>query len=375
VWRDSTSPHHGILNHHQHLAQYDQHVPLVVAQDLSRTYLPHPASYHDYDSDGSSIGGSPTHEYRDPTCCGLFEDPEEHPQGGRRSSSFGAWFCLCSFATILLVGLIYAAFNLFAPKSEFDCSTGLQYASSSWSDLKKEWCCVHRGLACEGPGGGNTPGEQVPLWLTVYLSDMDLGAKFILSAMVLLLCGCLCGVWGAHQYLLKHAPHHQHPMSEADIEKEMQKGAKKMRCKADSEHEMAVTLMWDSKDDLDLKLRLPGDYGTVAVDQHAYEGFVVECDGNNCLARGGVKPLERIVFPIDERGRDIPPDGQYEVWVSLFEVHNLWKPPNFSVLVSLNGKKAWHAHLRFVPGQREVFIGTFNYKYVDRRPNPHRGHR
>lgn len=252
------------------------------------------------------------------------------------------WQRRASVAAILLallaVTALVAWYLFLAPTPAFDCYAGMENAAAGWSDLKKEYCCEDEGVACSTDGiiVGVSPRLEVePEWLKAWMGDVSLGIKFTLSATLFAAIGACCGFWSYHQYLVRYATRHRTP-TEVEIGIELKK---LLRQKGGKTGEVAVTLMWDTIDDLDLHLRLPTGEEISAENPQA-GGGKLDVDGNYMLQMGNTKPIENITWPVyDPRVRDAhPPLGEYVVCVKVCARFQMARDINFTVALTVSGE-------------------------------------
>lgn len=139
--------------------------------------------------------------------------------------------------------------------------------------------------------------------------------------------------------------------------------------------ELAVTLMWDTVDDLDLHLELPNGHGEISAERPSVAGGHLDVDGNQCLERATTKPIENIYWaPYDPTTKDHPPMGEYTIWIKCFHRVQHLRDPNCTVVVTMSGKKEIF-NVHFVAGCTEVKVATFRYHGPAEHDNGPRGSR
>jgi len=242
--------------------------------------------------------------------------------------------------------------------------------------LKKEYCCENRGIGCQQvPISPEQPEnvELVPKWLNLWLGDISLGFKFAMSASIALALGFCCGGCIYHNYLKNHAAKRR-SRSEQELSAEIKKLLQRLGAKTG---ELVVTLMWDTTDDLDLHLKLPNGLGEISAECTSVAGGTLDIDGNVCLERGTMKPIENIYWPYcTEKSKDIndhPPLGEYTISVKCFERNQRVRNANLTVVLSISGKEEIF-HQTMVEGCSEVKICSFRYTGPVHSHNRHSGH-
>jgi len=288
------------------------------------------------------------------------------------------WLCCCCTAVSMAVVAIYG-FHLIG-KPSFDCEAGYANAANGWSMAQKEYCCKFRGRACQYIPGydPDSPWESIddtPSWLDWWLWDFSLGIKFLISGSLALLCGCCCG-WCCYIRLLKRQVAEHRAKTEHELMHELDKALQRLGAKSG---EITITLMWDTYDDLDLHVRLPGHLGEISAENPKVAGGELDVDGNNCLAMS-TTPIENIYWPTYDRfSNQHPPVGEYCVWVKVFDTHQHHSHPcrkeaNITVVVTVKGCKEIF-HLRLLPGCTQLRVCTFHYSGPDRHDDDqHHGH-
>mmetsp|Transcript_14447 Transcript_14447/g.36500 ORF Transcript_14447/g.36500 Transcript_14447/m.36500 type:complete len:452 (-) Transcript_14447:261-1616(-) len=304
------------------------------------------------------------------------------------------------FAIVLIVATaVLVSKFLLTSEPAFDCMAGLRNAAAGWSELKREYCCEEERLGCEVPmagemvQGATVPGETVPgptvpgettdptlgesvpgetepgetvpglgepipLWLDWWLADAALGMKFTISALLALMLGCCCGVCSYYQWLLKYAPTPR-SATEAELALEIKKLLKRAGAKTG---ELAVSLMWDTVDDLDLHLKLPDCKGEISAEHPEAYGGKLDVDGNHILEMASMKPIENITWPdYHPAQRNHPPIGRYGVYVKVFGRRQHIRDINITVALSVSGHTELF-HQRIMPGVSEVMVCNFDYE-------------
>jgi hypothetical protein len=248
--------------------------------------------------------------------------------------------------------------------------------------VKKEYCCEQEAIGCQNTfpewdeGNQNpvnptvSPEAVIPLWLNQWLGDMALSFKFVLSASFALGLGCCCGMCTYAHYLKNHAAK-QRAQTEQELMAEVKKLLHRVGAKTG---EIAVTLMWDTNDDLDLHLRLPNGLGEISAENPSAHGGRLDIDGNHCLERATMKPIENIYWPeIEHTGRGgehPPPSGTYTISVKCFARMQYTRDAKLTVVARVGDKtEIWHYTM--VVGRSEVVIGTFTYNGPDSHDNHH----
>mmetsp|Transcript_63496 Transcript_63496/g.182293 ORF Transcript_63496/g.182293 Transcript_63496/m.182293 type:complete len:425 (-) Transcript_63496:444-1718(-) len=297
-------------------------------------------------------------------CQGDYEKEQLPPN---RSRKFVTWCCICGALAAMAIAIV-AVVQMLSPAGAFDCAAGLNEARG-WSEMKKEYCCEKESVGCDQQlqpdfGNGFPPrhvnqGAMIPTWLNSWISpDLTLGAKFIVTGFLVAMLGCSCGCWGMNKYFLQVAPQRRDP-TELELAAEIRKLQKRVGAKTG---EITVTLMWDTKDDLDLHLILPNGLGEINCENPELEGGKLDIDGNHCLERATIKPIENITWPPhDATSRTNPPSGMYMVWVKVFQRHNRARDANITVVTHVAGQETMY-HRRIVDGCHEVLICSFEYK-------------
>lgn len=274
-----------------------------------------------------------------------------------------AGFGFASLAAIAFVAVTVK--HCLAREVAFNCAAGLENAAAGWSDMKRQYCCENEGVGCSAVplSGGDgkiasmtEASQSPPHWLDLWLEDMALGPKFVVSGLLALLLGCCCG---ASLYLrhLQGLPERR-DQSEAELLTEMNRILQRLGAKSG---ELSVTLMWDTGDDLDLHLTLPGQRGEISAACPALAGGRLDIDGNYCLAEVNTRPVENIYWP--ELGRNTtrrPPVGEYTVWVKVFEKRDQYRDANVTIVKTVSGEKEVF-HLRIPPGRTEAKVCSFHY--------------
>mmetsp|Transcript_126255 Transcript_126255/g.363167 ORF Transcript_126255/g.363167 Transcript_126255/m.363167 type:complete len:377 (+) Transcript_126255:66-1196(+) len=283
------------------------------------------------------------------------------PGRRRRSDSRQMFFVGLCVAAVLMIILGAASLHLFGPPSALDCEADFGHAAVAWSETKKEFCCENLRIGCELlPEHGKHPNwhpEKPPTWLDAWLGELSLGVKFLITCSIFMLIGCCSGTCCYLQYL-KASIAKERVQTESEVMREL---ARSLHLVGAQSGEISVTLMWDTKDDLDLHVKVPGGYGEISVENPECSGGRFDIDGNVCLATGTTKPLEHIYWPKCSRSSNThPPLGEYEVWVKVFDKHDHCAEANIIVLVNVCGNKEVH-HLRVLPGCTELRVATFHY--------------
>lgn len=272
--------------------------------------------------------------------------------------------CLCLVFTALVVtALIHALLE----DPPFDCREGLANWQNGWSILKKDWCCENEQLGCPlQPGEVQTTlnpayiqetEPAVPVWLERWLADMPIGAKFIFTMCVALIVGCGAGAF-LFYILVRYCIPPKKSRTELELMAEVNQLLDKAKCS--KRGKLLVTLMWDTKEDLDLFLKLPNNLGEISWMNPTPDvagGGRLDADVTELeLRRGKKQPIESIVFD----DQSAPPEGDYEIWVKCGE-KVLHHDANLTIVKTVNGVREIFHH-RMVPGTFEKKITTFTYR-------------
>jgi len=216
-----------------------------------------------------------------------------------------------------------------------------------------------------GVGGPSEGAQPIPKWLDIWLEDMSLSFKFAISASMALVLGCCCGCSIYLSYLKHHAPKPR-SATEQELMAEIKKLLHRLGAKTG---ELAVTLMWDTIDDIDLHLKLPNALGEISAECPEVAGGKLDIDGNQCLERANIKPIENIYWPTcDDASKEHPPSGEYTIWVKCYSRNQHVRDANLTVVLSASGKKDIFHH-RMVQGCSEVKICSFKYNGPENHHN------
>jgi len=246
---------------------------------------------------------------------------------------------------------------------------------AAWSTMKKEWCCENRDLGCPvdpsvpststaAPEFETTPAPTVPEqphWLRIWLADMNVGAKFIMTMVLALLLGCCCG-----GFFLYISVRYCIPPKKSKTELELMAEVNKLlaRANATTRGELSVSLTWDTTEDLDLHLICP-DGVEINWESMEHHGGRLEFDANSgaSLKKKTKTPIEHIVWgPFDPAQPEMnPPEGEYEIWAKVADKHVLHADANLTVIKTIRGQREIYHH-RLVPGLFEKRICTFEYR-------------
>merc|ERR550534_1744334 len=275
-------------------------------------------------------------------------------------------YVCCGAVIVALIVTACVLLNIYGPAPAFDCDAGYADWQSGWSDMKKEYCCENYGRGCTGQFEEEIAIEyddRGPKWLQWWLADMSVGLKFLLSASMALVLGCCCGC-------CLYLNHVQRAWEEKvhQTENEMLHDLNKALDRAGAmTGEIAVTLMWGTRDDLDLHVKLPGRYGTICAETPELEGGKLDVDGNTTLAKATSKPIENIYWPeVTHHTNSHPPIGEYTVYVKMFQKHQHFVEANdVTVVVTVQGNKDIY-HLRMLAGQTSMKVCTFQYNGPER---------
>jgi len=270
---------------------------------------------------------------------------------------------ICTFV-VLFVALIVFVMHAIFQEPTFDCAADYENWQTNWSGMKKEYCCANERRGCDGskPAGDKYPevAPHEPEWMLETLPELGIGAKFIMSALFSLIVGACCGVsllfvWVRYFHVSKKAK------TELQLVAEINKQLEKAHA---SKGEIQVSLMWDTKDDLDLHLLLPDKKSEVSVDCPEVDCFHLDICANTCHLEAKKKltdrPVESICWISDPENPTMPPKGEYCVWVKVFEKHDHAKDAKITVIVTIAGKREIY-HLRIIPGVTTVKVCTFHY--------------
>jgi len=289
------------------------------------------------------------------------------PQPRRDVSKLVMCFCCCALLTAVLIST-FSMLHFFGQPAPFDCKAGVENAAVGWSDSKKEYCCEHEGMACQFmPSGGQSQDlyEEPPEWLSWWMGDLAVGTKFLLTGILATLIGCACGGSMYISYL-KAEMTERRAETEHELMHELQKALQRVGAKTG---EIVVTLMWDTKDDLDLHVMLPGQYGEISAENPEVAGGRLDIDGNHVLETASSRPIENIYWPhCDRTSHNAPPKGEYTVYVKVKErhSHHSESEANLTVVTTVQNKKDIY-HLRLLPGCTTVHVGTFQYNGPSKR--------
>lgn len=267
--------------------------------------------------------------------------------------------CACLLMVMIVVVLVM---HTLAQEEPFDCAADFQNWQMGWSDMKKEYCCSTARLGCADASQNidmsrNPPVPHEPMWLLEWMPDLGIGAKFILTVVLMTMLGCIMGAstlyfWG--RYFAKPK------RSKTELELVTEVNQMLDRAQA-TRSEMQVTLMWDTIDDLDLHLTLP-DGVDINSGSGEYCGFKLDVDANSnyleTKKKLTTKPIENIVFNNSDGA--MPMHGEYKVWVKVFEKHDHVKDANITCTITSGGKREVF-HYRILPGVSEMRIRTFKY--------------
>jgi len=295
----------------------------------------------------------------------LYPAPEATRGGGRPQQGRQMLCIVCCCCLVLVaLGLSISALHLVSSPPPFDCKAALGNMDTAWSGLKKEYCCENEGIGCQYVPGydvaAQQPGQTPPRWLKLWLGDLSTGLKFMISGVAALLLGACCGA-AMYARQMRAELAERRAQTEHELLHELQKALKRVGAK---DGEIAVTLMWDTKDDLDLHVQLPEPYGEISAENPEVAGGRLDIDGNHCLEMNtGMKPIENIYWPkVDSTSNYHPPIGEYSVYVKAYSKHSnsMEQEANLTAVVSVQGKKDIY-HLRLLPGKTEMKVGSFQY--------------
>lgn len=283
-------------------------------------------------------------------------DKEHLPaQRGRTTMKY---FGMCGLFICLIVGGL-AVGQLLSPKLPFDCAAGMVGSEVGWSAMRKEFCCENMGVGCQDGGQFGVPiktQNPTPQWLKAWMNDFTMTAKFLITGSMLFCIGCFCGMCWMNNFFKKAAAPRRSP-----TELELGMEIKKIRQRVGGTlGEITATLTWDTKDDLDLHLKLPDGKGTISVEDNLelFHGKL-DIDGNSALERVTVKPVESICWPPYAPEHE-PPHGTYELWVKVFQRYTRNKDISLTVQTVVGGHEELH-HRRVVDGCHKVKICNFVY--------------
>jgi len=195
----------------------------------------------------------------------------------------------------------------------FDCWAGYEQWEHGWSPQKKEWCCREAGLGC--------PSWERSLynkWVRLGMAVMFLCGCFF-ACVYCCICQCCCsrcgrdggdtgggGGGGGGGNCATHAEQAKdHSMQE--INKRLHAAG------AGIGHHLSVSLIWDTEDDLDLRLELPNRMGHIDCMQKERGGGILDLDANNVVMT--TRPVENIFWPHGQQ----PPHGHYIAKITLFK--------------------------------------------------------
>mmetsp|Transcript_13730 Transcript_13730/g.29952 ORF Transcript_13730/g.29952 Transcript_13730/m.29952 type:complete len:354 (-) Transcript_13730:86-1147(-) len=269
----------------------------------------------------------------------------------------------CCYISIC-VGVVIAAILLIVfidqmlKEPAFDCQVDLSQWESSWSILKKDYCCANEELGCpQTPGmvvtappasANDSEGVVVPLWLDRWMSDLDLGAKFVMTMALALVAGCLGGAF-IFYLMVRYA----NPPPKAKTEVVLIEEAKVMmtKCHKTPGGKVDVTLMWDTEEDLDLILIAPGDGKNLEISAKAQESHFEEEGEATRPKKGPFIPLHHISHPDAKK-------GDYKIKVRCGE-KELHKDANLTIIKSIHGVREV-LHHRMLPCCHEKLICEFS---------------
>mmetsp|Transcript_64348 Transcript_64348/g.184771 ORF Transcript_64348/g.184771 Transcript_64348/m.184771 type:complete len:369 (+) Transcript_64348:108-1214(+) len=275
----------------------------------------------------------------------------------------GVCFCLVLVA-LTAIALLHALLE----DPPFECHVDVQHWERSWSTIKKEWCCENEAIACP-----YTPGEVtttlvpifeedsavVPVWLEKWLSNMNIGAKFIMTMSMALVLGCSCGAFGFY-ILVRYCVTPKKSRTELELMSEVNKLLAANNANGRG-GELSITMMWDTSEDFDLHLVMPGSIGEISASCPEKAGFKLDGDANGNPLKATKTPMENIYWaPVADQPDVTPPEGEYQIWAKCG--HNvLHADANLTVVKTIRGRREIFHH-RIVPGTFEKRITTFTYK-------------
>jgi hypothetical protein len=285
----------------------------------------------------------------------------------------------CCLMILSLVAVVAVKALLEDPP--FDCQVALNNWEAAWSLMKKEWCCENRNLGCEGDPNlmtTTTPPEfpteppivEQPRWLRMWLADMDVGAKFIMTMVLALIVGCCCG-----GFLLYIAVRYYIPPKKSKTELELMAEVNNLLTlsNCDTRGELQVSLAWDAHVDLDLHLVLPDGREISAEPGHQeYHGGRLAADEQGVeLKKKNKWFIEHIYWgPYNPAEKLLnPPEGEYQIWVEVPYRHVLHADVNLTIVKTIHGQREVFHH-RLVPGVFKKHLCNFKYWGPDKRHHP-----
>lgn len=282
-------------------------------------------------------------------------------------------YILLAVTVVVLMLIIVAVIHAMVEEAPFNCSEGYDNWQAGWSMMKKEYCCANEGRGC--PGGAPTtpfpsdptaaPLPSEPHWLLEWLPDLGIGAKFIMTITLCMMMGCLIGGLSLYIYV-RYFTHPKKSPTELELIAEVNKLLERARGTVVVKGELQVSLMWDTKDDLDLHLTLPDGKGEISAMNKECHGGTLDVDANpihvDAKKKLTPKPVENITWPPYslEDPQLHPPIGDYIIWVKVYEKHDHCKDANITVVLTVSGKREVFHH-RIVPGCTELKVAFFHY--------------
>jgi len=268
---------------------------------------------------------------------------------------------VCCAMLILVLVLAYVCREL-SHVPIYDCEAGFENWRAGWSQVKQVYCCQFADVACPGDDGHHetTPADIVPRWLSVWLPEVPIGSKFLYAGFVFLVLGCC---WGMSSiYICARYCTRRHNRTEEEIidclenSREAQGGER--------EGEIVITMTWDSHDELDMQLELPGDRGIICHRMPEIAGGKKDINRNAIKAQGGRlrwPPVENIYWePYCPYSSENPPNGEYNLFVRVLRKRDHHKDTSLTVSRTLAGHTKLY-HRRIPPGTRELHICDFMY--------------
>ncbi|WP_372423382.1 hypothetical protein [Salinarimonas chemoclinalis] len=137
------------------------------------------------------------------------------------------------------------------------------------------------------------------------------------------------------------------PPAEPTIENEIRDRARR---EGGQEGALEITLAWDGRPDLDLRVECPGG-GAIAFNARTCPGAVLDVDMNAGGSRTSDTPVEHVSWPQGE-----PPTGTFRIVVTHFAPHGDTRAQvPFRVVVTDGGRTAMSVEGRVARGSRETF--------------------
>mmetsp|Transcript_27163 Transcript_27163/g.78032 ORF Transcript_27163/g.78032 Transcript_27163/m.78032 type:complete len:357 (-) Transcript_27163:78-1148(-) len=266
----------------------------------------------------------------------------------------------CARCACLLIAMIIAVLILhwLAQEEPFDCGADVTNWETGWSKMKKEYCCGAARIGCDDPLQNidltrNRPVPHTPLWLQQWMPDLGIGAKFIVTVVLMSMLGCVMGA-SILYFWARYFAKPRHSKTELELVSEINTMLDRVEV---PRSDMQVTMSWDTTDDLDLHLTLPNKQ-VVCAENREVGGFKLDVDANDAATKQKLTntPVENISLEVGTQ----PMEGEYTVWAKVYEKHDFKKDASITTAVLIKGHREIYHH-RVLPGVSEIRICTFKY--------------